>query len=162
MAYATTSAVVALSGLALAAMAGAAAAQPALDAMVGAKITVSDLRRSIDFYEKAVGLRPLTPGADTAALASTADFVELPLNHAGSRGAPQLFLIRKKGVAPTPPGAGQTMLVFQLSDVGAVMSRVKAAGYKVRFDKTVVNGMTFAIAYDPDGYQVEFLEAKGS
>jgi predicted enzyme related to lactoylglutathione lyase len=52
------------------------------------------------------------------------------------------------------------MLVFQVVDVGAVMSRVKAGGYQVRFDKTVSNGTTYAIAYDPDGYQVEFLEAK--
>jgi predicted enzyme related to lactoylglutathione lyase len=149
-----------ISVLALGTLAPTASASPEPEGLIGTKIVVSDLQRSVDFYEKVVGLQPMSAGADSAAVASTLPFIEIPLNQSASRRDPQLYLIRKKGVIPAPESAALTMLVFHVSDVAAVMARVKAGGYKVRFDTTVSKAATFGIAFDPDGYQVEFLQVK--
>ena len=64
------------------------------------KITVSDLRRSFDFYAQLVGLKPTSPETVEEDLASTAGFIELGLNLSGSRRDAALYLIRRTGIPP--------------------------------------------------------------
>jgi predicted enzyme related to lactoylglutathione lyase len=124
------------------------------------KITVSDLAKSLDFYTRVVGLKPTDPDEFEAARASSADFVEIGLNHAGSRSEAALMLIRRKGDTPTPESARRTWIAFKVPDVAAAIARVKAEGYEIRNEATPYEDLIFGIAQDPDGYTVEFLSEK--
>jgi predicted enzyme related to lactoylglutathione lyase len=124
------------------------------------KITVGDLARSLDFYTRVVGLKPTDPEQFADARTSTADFVEVGLNHAGSRTEAALMLIRRKGDVPTPESAQRTWIAFKVPDVAAAIGRVRAEGYKIRNEATSYEDLIFGIAQDPDGYTLEFLSEK--
>jgi predicted enzyme related to lactoylglutathione lyase len=125
--------------------------------LISAKITVGDLEKSYDFYTRLVGLQPTDPDQAAAARASAADFVEVSLNHSGSRRDPALLLIRRKGDVPDKVSARRTWIAFKTPDVAAAVKRIAAEGYEVRNQATPHGGLIFGIVYDPDGYTVEFL-----
>jgi catechol 2,3-dioxygenase-like lactoylglutathione lyase family enzyme len=124
------------------------------------KITVGDLAKSLDFYTRIVGLKPTDPDKYEASRTSTADFVEIGLNHAGKRAEAALMLIRRKGDTPTRESARRTWVAFKAPDVAAAIARIKAEGYEIRNEATPHEDLIFGIAYDPDGYTVEFLSER--
>jgi catechol 2,3-dioxygenase-like lactoylglutathione lyase family enzyme len=127
--------------------------------LILAKITVSDLEKSYDFYTRVVGLKPTNAAGATAARASKADFIELGLNHSGSSRDAALILVRQKGAVPVRTAAKLTWVAFKVPDVAAAIGRIKAEGLEIRNEVTAYGGGKFGVAYDPDGYTVEFLEA---
>jgi predicted enzyme related to lactoylglutathione lyase len=128
--------------------------------LIFAKITVADLGRALDFYIDVVGLKPTEPEALAAARASTADFVEVSLNPSGSLRDPSLVLVRRKGDLPRRESARLTWIAFKVADVAASLDRVRSAGCEIRDEATAYQGAVFGIAYDLDGYTLEFLQAE--
>src|SRR5262245_36248696 len=71
-----------------------------------AKITVSDLNRSIDFYTKVIGLKLVTvgdmePPKPPAPGDPEKEFVEVALNYTGSMAEPLFVLMKRRGKTPT-------------------------------------------------------------
>ena len=129
------------------------------------KITVSDLRRSYDFYTQVIGLKwAVHPGAEQPPPPEPQnpppEFAEIPLNFTGSRADPFFVLVQRRGVAPTREGAGLAVVGFKVADIHAVVGRIKQAGFTV-FREPADNpyNLLIAMAYDPDGYQVELLQS---
>lgn len=146
-----------LGGLGALAMAAAAQAQPAPAAasaepmkILSAAFLVSDLDRSLAFYTKGLGLTaPVRLNHPSA--------VEAPVVFPG--GGPTLLL--EKHMAP-PPGemVGQGHLAVEVSDLRAVESRLKAAGYAlaVPITERPKEHVLIAKVKDPDGNQVELVQ----
>jgi catechol 2,3-dioxygenase-like lactoylglutathione lyase family enzyme len=126
-----------------------------------AKITVSDIVRSYEFYTKILGMKLVTSkimpmaGIPTAA-DNDKNFLEVSLNFTGSLREPMLILIKQKGVVPVPAQAAQTYLAFKVSDGQAVMDAGAKAGYPAFRPWVPARKMGFM--KDPDGYTVEILQ----
>lgn len=129
------------------------------------KITVSDLEKSYDFYTNVIGLKWAVPeGSPTppppTAVEPQPEFAEIPMNFTGSLADPFFVLVQKRGVSPTPEAAGMAWVGFKVADARAAIKRVKDAGYEVfREPAEGEADMAFAMAYDPDGYIVEFIQS---
>jgi catechol 2,3-dioxygenase-like lactoylglutathione lyase family enzyme len=163
-------------GIALLSLASAAHSQPRQDAgttianlyfgtmpqeVYMAKITVSDIVRSYDFYTRVLGMKLVTSkvmpmaGAPSAA-DNDKQFLEVSLNFTGSLREPMLILIKQKGVTPVPAQAAQTWLAFKVADGKAVMDAGAKAGYPPFRPWQPARKMGFL--KDPDGYTVEVLQ----
>jgi catechol 2,3-dioxygenase-like lactoylglutathione lyase family enzyme len=110
-----------------------------------AKITVSDLVKSYEFYTQIIGLKLVTSPDFATPKAPTQndpekDFVEIPLNYSGSMADP-LFV---------PLG-------FKVPDSRVSVQRAIEAGYKAPRG-VPAEGLPGFVA-DPDGYNVEFVSA---
>lgn len=126
-----------------------------------AKVTVSDIVKSYDFYTKVLGMRLVTskvmPMAGVPTAADNAkDFLEISLNFSGSLREPMLILIKQKGVTPVPAQASQTWLAFKVADGKAVLDAAAKAGYPAFRPWTPA--MKMGMTRDPDGYTVEVLQ----
>lgn len=124
------------------------------------KITVSDLRKSYDFYTKVLGLKlassPAFPSFAHPKLDDRdPDFVEVPLNFSGAMSEPMLLLIKQRGRAPTPEAARLTWIGFKVTNRRDIVNRATAAGH-APFRGGDSAGATFIA--DPDGYTVELFE----
>jgi lactoylglutathione lyase len=124
-----------------------------------AKITVSDLDKSIDFYTRVVGLKEVDLAGVAPPRDPAAAFEEVGLNYSGTRKDAQLVLVRRKGTTPRPESAELTWVAFKVPDVAAVIQRIRAEGLEIRSDAAAYGGITFGIARDPDGYVVELIQA---
>ncbi len=126
-----------------------------------AKITVSDMSKSLDFYTKLVGLKRACPCApDPAPGAKAPPFREIPLNFSGSLADPFLTLVTQEGIKPSPNTAKLTWVGVKVPDARAVAARLKAAGYAVvREPSEPMPGTVFAMMSDPDGYTLELIQA---
>jgi catechol 2,3-dioxygenase-like lactoylglutathione lyase family enzyme len=132
-----------------------------------AKVTVSDLPKSYEFYTKIIGLkRALSvgqqpPPAPVPANDSQPAFIEIPLNFSGSLADPFFVIVQQRGSKPTPGTAKMNWIGFKVPDAPAAVRRVKAAGYEiVREAPTVGPGvMSIGIVRDPDGYSVELIQS---
>lgn len=163
----------ALGGAAALTMSAAAAAQDnapaqARTSMLGtsaqqfylAKISVSNLTRSYQFYTEVIGLQPATPLLTPPTDADPEqDFREFPLNFTGSLADPIFVLVKQRGVTPTPEGARLTTIGFKVPDAHAVMERAAQAGYQSGRRDTGAGPMLFAMVDDPDGYKLELIQA---
>ena len=124
-----------------------------------AKITVSDLDRSLDFYTRLVGLSR-AGGGPPREIDKSARFTEIPLNFSGSLADPFLVIIKEQGLTPTRETAKLTWVGLKVPDVRAAVDRLRAAGYQVRSEPSDHRpGNAFGMVYDPDGYVVEFIQA---
>lgn len=126
-----------------------------------AKITVSDIVKSYDFYTKVLGMKLVTskvmPMAGIPTAADNAkDFLEVSLNFTGSLREPMLILIKQKGITPVPAQASQTWLAFKVADGKAVMDAGAKAGYPAH--RPWAPAMKMGFMKDPDGYTVEVLQ----
>lgn len=152
---------------------GAAAGppQPARTTMLGsreqqfllAKITVSDLRRSYEFYTRAIGLKWATAPEIPLAVPLGLDdpdpaFAEIPLNFTGSLADPFFVIVRKRGSVPSAESAGQVWVGFKVADAAAAVERATAAGATL-VRQPNAGAMRFGFVRDPDGYNIEFIQA---
>jgi len=149
----------------------ATAAQPRHTTMLGsrdqqfllAKITVSDLRRSYEFYTGVIGLKwataPSVPLTEPLGLDDPdPSFAEIPLNFTGSLADPFFVIVKKRGSVPTADSAGQVWVGFKVPDAAAAVDRAEAAGATV-VRRPGEGAMRFGFVRDPDGYNIEFIEA---
>lgn len=125
-----------------------------------AKVTVSNLERSLDFYIRIVGLKragaPPNAGPPTP---SRPGFTEVPLNFTGSLKDPFFVLVREDGFTPTPASARLTIIGFKVTDSRATLERVRAAGFPVHREPWALAGGIYGMVRDPDGYVVELIES---
>ena len=127
-----------------------------------AKITVSDLVRSYEFYTQVIGLKLVTSPDIATAKAPTPsdpekDFVEIPLNYSGSMADPLFVLIKRRGLKPSPEWTNMVTLGFKVPDSRVSVQRAIEAGYKAPRG-VPAEGLPGFVA-DPDGYSVEFVSA---
>ena len=151
--------------------AGASAAQPMRTTMLGSreqqfllsKITVSDLRRSYEFYTQAIGLKwatsPSVPLSEPLGLDDPDPaFAEIPMNFTGSLADPFFVIVKKRGSLPSAEAAGQIWVGFKVPDAAQAVERAVAGGATlVREPGEGV--MRFGFVRDPDGYNIEFIQA---
>lgn len=130
-----------------------------------AKVAVSDLERSYAWYTGVIGLRrALTPTQGTPPPPRNDPdraFIEVALNFSGSLGDSFFDLVQQKGVKPSPEFARGVTIGFKVPDAPAVIARARAAGSEVLRDAPVVGPgeMSIGMLRDPDGYQVEIIQA---
>lgn len=143
------SAVLALTtGAAAGAQPGATPSTPTR--ILTAAFLVSDIDRSLAFYTNGLGLN-----------------APVRLNHPGAVEAPLVFpgggptLLLEQHMAP-PAGemVGQGHIALEVSDLRAVESRLKAAGYalSVPIAERPKEHVLIAKVKDPDGNQVELVQ----
>jgi len=127
------------------------------------KINVADLRRSLDFYTRVLGMREVWRiGSD--------DFTELVLDVDKNNGNGFNFvLVYNKGrtISISPTGI-DTLVVIKPTMVAikATVERVSKEGFKIQTPPTVADmpqlplypgGADYAVVTDPDGYTVELI-----
>jgi len=128
------------------------------------KITVSDLPKSYEFYTKIVGLKwALSPGQAPPPPPSgtdpETDFREIPLNFTGSLADPFFVLVARRGAKPVPEHAKMTTIGFKVPNIRDAIARAVAAGYQTTGRPPGDGSMAFGFVLDPDGYQIEFIQA---
>jgi predicted enzyme related to lactoylglutathione lyase len=122
------------------------------------KVTVTNLRRSYDFYTKVIGLKDVAlPLPKPVFDDPEVPFTQACLNFSGSRADPFLCLIKAKGSVPSREHANLTWLGFT-TDVHATVARVKELGLQVVFEPTPFKGAVVSGVRDPDGYGIELAE----
>jgi lactoylglutathione lyase len=124
-------------------------------------LRVGDLRRSIDFYTKVMGMELLRT-TDRPEQKYTLAFVGYGDE---SRGA-VLELTYNYGVGSYDIGGGFGHVAIEVADAAAACAHVRdqaaAYGVKVTREAGPVKGGTTVIAFvqDPDGYKIELIERK--
>jgi catechol 2,3-dioxygenase-like lactoylglutathione lyase family enzyme len=128
--------------------------------LITAKITVTNLRKSYEFYRKVVGLKDLEPiPGITQSVDSTEDFVEICLNFSGSRANPYICLLKQKDAKVDRQQAKLVCVSFMTPDTQTAVDRAKAAGFKQEGELVQFRGIVTGWVVDPDGYTVQFLQA---
>lgn len=148
----------------------ASAAETQPDILIGtkpsefmtAKITVSNLRKSYDFYTSVVGLKMIeTPGLPRPQIDNPdVGFAEACLNFSGSLADPYLCLVKRKGVIPDRDQAKLFWVSFKTPDARASLERARAAGSELQGGIGQFRGVVIGLARDPDGYTIQFIEAR--
>lgn len=124
-------------------------------------LRVGDLKRSVDFYTKVMGMQVVRTTERPEQKYSLA-FVGYGDE---SRGA-VLELTYNHGVAAYDIGDGFGHVAIEVDDVAAACANVRenagAYGAKVTREAGPVKGGTTVIAFvqDPDGYKVELIQSK--
>lgn len=129
-----------------------------------AKIIVSDLHRSYEFYTEVIGLKWATPPNQPPPAAPSpedppVDFQEIPLNFSGSLADPIFVLVKRRGIEPAPQTARLTTIGFKVPSVSDALARATAAGHEIVSRPPGDGPLTFGFVSDPDGYTVELIEA---
>ena len=125
-----------------------------------AKVVVSDLVKSYEFYTQVIGLKLVTSPDIPTAKAPTPtdpekDFVEIPLNYSGSMADALFLLIKRRGQKPSPEWTSMVTLGFKVPDSRVVVERAVNAGYKA--PRGVPGEGQAGFVSDPDGYNVELV-----
>ena len=134
-----------------------------------AKITVSDLEKSYDFYTRIIGLKPAISlyqqqnkmAPERPKNDPQRRFVEVALNFSGSVGDPFFDIVQQPGEMPTRAAAKSVVIGIKVPDAPAVIRRAKEAGYQVVREAPVVQPGEMSIGFilDPDGYSLEIIQA---
>ena len=115
------------------------------------RMRVSDLEKTIDFYQKVFGL-------------------EVTRRHESPRGSKLVFLAVPNSDEEIEltyfPGSGSVEvqedlmhLAFEVEDMNAFADHIKSVGYEFSDGPTVSSsGSTFAFVDAPEGYEVEIIE----
>jgi len=129
--------------------------------LMAAKVTVADLRSSLDFYTNVVGLKQIDwPGLPKPNVDDTdSPLIEVCLNFSGSSADPFVCLLRQKGVTLGRKQAKLVWVSFKTLDARAVLNRARAAGLTVEQDLQRFQGLAVALILDPDGYTVQLIDA---
>lgn len=125
--------------------------------LIWARVIVSDLAKSHEFYSKVIGLKIaiFRPGDKPPDPKGNAP---IGMNFSGSRADAFFVIMKREGAKLAPETTGQTTIGFKVPDTMAVVARAKAGGYKVDRVTESRPGMLFAYIYDPDGYLVEVIQ----
>jgi catechol 2,3-dioxygenase-like lactoylglutathione lyase family enzyme len=138
-----------LSGQAL-----AQTASPPANGLIGPVLFVSDVARSVRFYE-ALGFRVGTQ-------MGSPQRHETILTFGGDPRSPGIILLSDQ-TATTPAvidhGHGYDRTVLRIGDLAGVSARLQAAGFAATPIHDVAMGYRMMLASDPDGYKLEMVEA---
>jgi catechol 2,3-dioxygenase-like lactoylglutathione lyase family enzyme len=114
------------------------------------RLDVSDIDVAATFYRSAIGLREVIRY-------DVDDRVILQLAPAGLPAGVELW--QEKGLTPTPHETQH--IAFSVSDVPALIERVRSLGYQVTTEPYQIGEETVAFVADPDNHIVEFNDFKG-
>src|SRR5579862_436148 len=125
-----------------------------------AKVAVSDLVKSYEFYTQVIGLKLVTSPDIATAKAPTPndpekEFVEIPLNYSGSMADALFLIMKRRGQKPSWEWNNMVTLGFKVPDSRAVVERALKAGYKA--PRGVPGEGQAGFVTDPDGYNVELV-----
>jgi predicted enzyme related to lactoylglutathione lyase len=109
---------------------------------------VTDLARARAFYEQLIGLKPATVWEENGN-----GWIEYELGD----GCLAICNGFKDGWKPSPEGG---LLVFEVADLAAAVSGLKAAGTRFKVEPMEFPPCHLAVALDPDGNQIGFHQKK--
>jgi len=119
------------------------------------KLVVGDLDKSAAFYEAVAGVKPQ---ARINASIGGREITEIVYEATGKGGA-NFVLFAYHDTPKTP--AGELILGFVTSDIGAFMDRARAHGGTVTvepYESANAGSMKVAFFTDPDGHLVEVIQ----
>lgn len=130
-------------------------------ALIFPALNVLDLAATEAFYIDMLGMKvALRLGGEGAASQ------EVSLNFSGDVYAPEpsLLLHYKEGRTEPYVFDAFSRIAFRVKDVGATVERIRAAGYKVLSEPSVIKGTSIKLAFveDPNGASVELIEGMAS
>ena len=138
----------------------APAAEPAFQ-YFSTKLNVSDIDKSIAFYAGLMGMSEA--GRNTGPTLEVLMTKTGPKN--GSNEQALVLVYQKERKEPLNIGNGFNNITFVVSDIGAVIKKLEAAGYKVNGSAArrpsptpLAKEIAVAFTKDPDGYSIELLE----
>jgi lactoylglutathione lyase len=125
--------------------------------MLHTMLRVGDMKRSVDFYTKVLGMKLLRT-TDRPEQKYSLAFV----GYDDEERSAVLELTYNYGVERYDLGTAFGHIAIGMPDVSAACNRVRAAGGKVTREPGPVKGGSSVIAFveDPDGYKIEFIEHK--
>ena len=125
--------------------------------MLHTMLRVGDMKRSVDFYTKVLGMKLLRT-TDRPEQKYSLAFV----GYDAEDRAAVLELTYNYGVERYELGNAFGHIALGVPDVKGACERVRAAGGKVTREAGPVKGGTTVIAFveDPDGYKIEFIERR--
>jgi lactoylglutathione lyase len=120
-------------------------------------LRVGDMKRSVDFYTKVLGMKLLRT-TDRPEQKYSLAFV----GYDDEERTAVLELTYNYGVERYELGNAFGHIAIGVPDVRGACERVRAAGGKVTREAGPVKGGTTVIAFvdDPDGYKIEFIERR--
>ena len=118
-------------------------------------LRVGDLRRSIDFYTRVLGMRLLRSTERPEQNYSLA-FV----GYAANPDQAEIELTYNHGTSTYDKGDAYGHIAIAVADVAAACERIRDSGGKVTREAGPVKGGSTVIAFvdDPDGYKIELIE----
>jgi len=125
--------------------------------MLHTMLRVGDMKRSVDFYTKVLGMKLLRT-TDRPDQNYSLAFV----GYDDEERTAVLELTYNHGVDKYEMGGAFGHIAIGVPDVSAACERVRASGGKVTREAGPVKGGTSVIAFveDPDGYKIEFIERR--
>jgi len=125
--------------------------------MLHTMLRVGDMKRSVDFYTKVLGMKLLRT-TDRPEQKYSLAFV----GYDNEERTAVLELTYNYGVERYELGNAFGHIALGVPDVKGACERVRAAGGKVTREAGPVKGGTTVIAFveDPDGYKIEFIERR--
>ena len=123
--------------------------------MLHTMLRVGDMRRSVDFYTKVLGMKLLRT-TDRPEQKYSLAFV----GYDDEERTAVLELTYNYGVGRYDLGTAFGHIAIGVPDVTVACERVRRSGGKVTREPGPVKGGTTVIAFveDPDGYKIEFIE----
>ena len=120
-------------------------------------LRVGDMRRSIDFYTKVVGMDLLRT---TERPDQKYDLAFVGFGGGNRNGQAEIELTYNYGVSDYDLGTAYGHVALGVDDVAGTCERIRAAGGNVTREPGPVKGGNTVIAFveDPDGYKVELIE----
>ncbi len=118
-------------------------------------LRVGDLQRSIDFYQKVMGMTLLRQTENTSQKYSLAF-----LGYGPNPEHAELELTYNHGVDSYEHGTAYGHIAIAVPDIRAACDKIRDGGGNVTREPGPVKGGTTVIAFitDPDGYKVELIE----
>lgn len=116
-------------------------------------LRVSNLERSIAFYQTALGLVPGTT-------LQHGSLTEVMLCADSKNGRLALILLHDRGQDRSPPitpGNGLAKIVLRVPDLAGVVQRMRAANYATNAIRLSGKGPAILMINDPDGYTFELV-----
>ena len=125
--------------------------------MLHTMLRVGDMKRSVEFYTKVLGMKLLRT-TDRPEQKYSLAFV----GYDDEERTAVLELTYNYGVDKYEMGGAFGHIAIGVPDVKAACERVRASGGRVTREAGPVKGGTSMIAFveDPDGYKVEFIERR--
>ncbi len=138
----------------------AKAAEPAFQ-YFSTKLNVSDIDKSMAFYGGLMGM--------TEAGRNAGGVLEVLMTKTGPKNGPNeqalVLVYQKERKEPLNIGNGFNNITFVVTNIGAIIKKLEAAGYKVNGSAArrpsptpLAKEIAVAFTKDPDGYSIELLE----